>query len=162
MLVPECLRITKRAGEDEIAPDPAPSDLLTFHPMRRPEASEGLKLLLQEQGGLFRSTSSLLPNEDEPQIISVSAELGDVGSIWPEVAKRIRGNSQIGAYGCGLDFASALIPSLAEGWNQYSTAVYHNEQFVYATGEELGAEGAGSGHSSRDAVSRKLAIPSVH
>jgi ribosomal protein S12 methylthiotransferase accessory factor len=39
-----------------------------------------------------------------------------------------------------LDESAALIPSLAEGLERYSTAVYHNEQFLWATAEELGAD----------------------
>jgi ribosomal protein S12 methylthiotransferase accessory factor len=102
--------------------------------------SEGLKGLLQEQGGLFRGTRLLLPRDDQPQFVSISADLGDVGAAWPEIAKRCGVNHRIGAYGCGLDEASALVPSLAEGLERYSTAIYHERQFRWATTEELGAD----------------------
>jgi ribosomal protein S12 methylthiotransferase accessory factor len=108
--------------------------------MARVDPANNLQLLLQKHGGLFDAASVSLTNCDEPQMTVRSANLGDVGALWPELRKRGTVAASIRAGGCGLDEASALIPALAEGLERYCTSVFRNEQFIWATANELGAD----------------------
>jgi len=107
-------------------------------PVMKNAGTNKLLLLQQPLGGLFNSTPINPAYHDEPRIVVRKAELGDVGAVWPEVGKR--GHVTIRASGSGLDDESALIPALAEGLERYSACVYRAEQFVWATGNELGEE----------------------
>jgi ribosomal protein S12 methylthiotransferase accessory factor len=101
------------------------------------ETSSRLEQLLQEHGGLFRAAPIFMTGSDTPLMVLRSADLGNVGSLWPEVAKRGKASTIWGG-GSGLDPASALLPALAEGLERYCTSVFQNEQFIWASASELG------------------------
>jgi len=97
-----------------------------------------LGILLQEQGGLFSGTVSSHTNGDEPRMTLERVGLGDVGVLWPEIAKRGNAGKSVHGAGAGLSYEEALIPALAEGLERYSTCVFRSEQFVWAAAGELG------------------------
>jgi ribosomal protein S12 methylthiotransferase accessory factor len=106
----------------------------------RTQVNEGPRLheLLQLHGGLFRSAPVLQTTDSELGIVSRVLDSGDVGVVLPEGGERH--TIPIRASGSGLDESSAMIPTLAEGLERYSTAVYRAEQFIWATASELSSE----------------------
>lgn len=94
--------------------------------------------LLQPYGGLFSSAPLNFSYPGEPRIVARRIELGDVGAVWPQIGKR--GSVTVRASGSGIDEESALVPALAEGLERYSLCLFHNEQFLWATGNELGRD----------------------
>lgn len=99
-----------------------------------------LQRLLQLHGGLLSSAPISLASVDEPQIVIRTAEMGDVGLLWPEVGKRGSPAGKIRAGGTGLDEGEALVPTLAEALERYSMAVFRNEQFLSASAEDIASD----------------------
>ncbi len=96
-----------------------------------------MSILSSQPGGLCSTAPCRPANDDEPRIRMRFSTTGDVGPLFPELAKRGVGRSIQGC-GTGLDDESALVPALAEALERYSASVFRNVQFTWATAEELG------------------------
>jgi len=105
----------------------------------RTQSGGSLLDLLQPLGGLCSVAPVYAPYADEPAVVTRTVRLGDVGSLWPEIAKRGDAASVIHGAGAGLDADEALVPAVAEALERYSMSVFRKEQFLRASAAELGA-----------------------
>lgn len=79
----------------------------------------------------------------EPNFPIYSSSLGDVNQVLNLSSHWLKGKLSVGALnGAGGDVDPDLsrIKAIAEGLERYSSCVYDNRQFVWATAEELGDE----------------------
>jgi ribosomal protein S12 methylthiotransferase accessory factor len=107
----------------------------------RSNVSDQLKKLLQPcSAGLFDSASM---SYSGPEVcagaVLCSPKLGNLSAVWPN-ADWHGTNVVLRAGGVGLSAEEALVPALAEGLERYSSGLCRDEQFVYASADELGRD----------------------
>jgi ribosomal protein S12 methylthiotransferase accessory factor len=66
------------------------------------------------------------------------ARLGDIGSLWPKIAKLGSARYSLSGNGVGLSEEAATYLAVAEGLERYSSCVYRTEQFTLASADALG------------------------
>jgi ribosomal protein S12 methylthiotransferase accessory factor len=108
--------------------------------MKPHDASYVLTQLMQSHGGLIRAAPIVALDPDIPRITVRNADLGDVSAVWPEAGKRGPIATRISASGSGLDPDEALLPTLAEALERYSTGTFSSDQFIWASADELGGD----------------------
>lgn len=85
-----------------------------------------------------------LPNHaGDPVYPLCSASLGDVSRCLPTVRQATNGRFKVGQIdgaGSGLDLQTAMTRAIGEAIERYSTCVFSDEQFIWATAAELGEE----------------------
>lgn len=111
--------------------------------MLRTLESDKIFGLVQPLGGLFSKHVQHRSHSDEPRFITRVLQLGNISQVWGHAAQRAEGRpfrATVHGSGTGLDAASSFLPAVAEGLERYCTCVYTDDQFVLATGEELGHE----------------------
>lgn len=99
--------------------------------------------LVDPLGGLVGRTMRLPNAAGEPEVPVFSAGLGDVARVLPSVRSSVSGGStrhQFDGAGAGLQPGRARAIAVAEALERYATCVYSDEQFIWASAEELGAE----------------------
>lgn len=99
--------------------------------------------LLQLQGGLFGSISHVQTPGLEPNFVTRLAGLGRIGELNAGSYDRPQASRcTAAAAGAGTDIEGdrALFLAVAEGLERYSASTYRNDQFLWASGAELGAD----------------------
>jgi ribosomal protein S12 methylthiotransferase accessory factor len=99
--------------------------------------------LVSPLGGLIARTIRLPNPPGEPEMPVFSGRLGDLAELRPgirEAALWRPTRAEFDGAGAVPDPDRALHIALAESLERYATCVYSEEQFVWATAEELGAE----------------------
>lgn len=102
-----------------------------------------LESLVQPIGGLMSRVTQLATHPGEPNFPIYSSSLGDVNQAFNLSPNWIKGKLNVGALnGAGGDVDPDLgrIKAIAEGLERYSSCVYDERQFIWATAEELGDE----------------------
>lgn len=101
-----------------------------------------LSELVSPLGGMISRVERLTSNPGEPALSVAYAKTGDLANIFDYVRMSTSGGTAGEMDGTGSDMGpeSASISALAEALERYSSAVYRPEQFIWATGRELGAE----------------------
>jgi ribosomal protein S12 methylthiotransferase accessory factor len=98
--------------------------------------------LAQPLGGLFGESTRFKTGSDEPSLRTHVSRLGDIRQVWAHAGCKPVGHFvSVSADGTGaaLDDEECVLPSLAEGLERYCTSVFASEQFLTATGAELGS-----------------------
>ncbi len=102
-----------------------------------------LHQLADPDHGLFGAERSLRSKSDEPAAVLHITNLGDLGQVWDHIPKLDapphRHSTLVGT-GTGLREQDAILRSRAEALERYCSYVYHKEQFITASSEELGDE----------------------
>lgn len=95
---------------------------------------------LQPLGGLFGKDVHFRSYGDEPRLTTRIAHLGDPSQVWAHLAGQ-RTAVQMAVLGAasGLDRHDCFVPAFVEGLERYCSCVYVNDQFIWATANELGA-----------------------
>lgn len=94
--------------------------------------------LYNDLGGAFADLSISESGGDAIRMSHVSLSLGNLGALKAINARNSSGSwPLIRAGAAGLDETSAMTPALGEAIERYSAAVYKEEQFVWATNQEL-------------------------
>ncbi|MEV4804004.1 YcaO-like family protein [Nonomuraea sp. NPDC049421] len=112
-------------------------------PRPRPPVADALEAMVSPLGGLVGSTSRLLTPETGASLPVHAAALGDTTQVLPAVADAMRGrptNGTIDGAAASLDEREARWLAVAEALERYSSSVYSEDQFVWATAAELGDE----------------------
>lgn len=102
-----------------------------------------LEDLVQPVGGLVGRAFQLPIEAGEPRFPIASVSMGDIGQPLAGVANALNGSSAAGTLdgaGGSLEYAEAKIRAIAEGLERYSTCAYSEQQWVWASAEELGRE----------------------
>ena len=103
-----------------------------------------LERLAQPIGGLMSQPIQLSTRPGDPRFAIVTAPMGDISRSVASVAQAVGVQSPgIGTFdGCGnsLDYEEARLKALAEGLERYSSCVYDEKQFLWATAAELGPD----------------------
>lgn len=100
---------------------------------------ESLIGLFNQPGGLFGAAPCHLSGSDEPRVSLRVVRSGNLAPLYPELARR-GSLTSVQAAGSGLDEDETLIPALAEAVERYSACVFREEQFIWATADELGQD----------------------
>jgi ribosomal protein S12 methylthiotransferase accessory factor len=99
--------------------------------------------LLQAHGGLFTTIVRARSGTGVPDFATRIVELGDLGRLgangWTRPVAGNLARSVTGA-GTGLCDEDATLLALAEALERYCTCIYRKEQFIWASGNELGKE----------------------
>ena len=98
---------------------------------------------MQPVGGLMSRVTQLPALPGEPNFSIHSSSLGDVNQVLNLSPHWLKGKLNVGALnGAGGDVDADLsrIKAIAEGLERYSSCVYDERQFIWATAEELGDE----------------------
>lgn len=99
-----------------------------------------LEHLVSPLGGLIGRVNGLTAVGAEPQFPTYSAQLGDVARVLPNQAamrwKSVNIGEMDGAGGA-LDAPTARTRALAEALERYSSCVYSNRQFIWASADDL-------------------------
>ncbi len=109
----------------------------------RPPVADRLEAMVSPLGGLVGSTTRLRNPAGDPQFPVYTAALGDLTQVLPQVAHSTQGKSTTGTIdgaGGSIDETEARWLSIAEALERYSCCVYSENQFIWATGQELGAD----------------------
>jgi ribosomal protein S12 methylthiotransferase accessory factor len=99
--------------------------------------------LVQPWGGMFRDVSTFRSEGDEPRLNVRVADLGDLRPLWREssfMRPSLESPTGLNGGGAGLSDSEGVTPALAEGLERYCTTVFAAEQFITATGQELGKD----------------------
>lgn len=102
-----------------------------------------LSSLLQPIGGLFSNAAHYRAQSDEPRLITTVVSAGDVGQVWKHIPKKSgprKLHGHIEGSGVGLSEDDSLRVAIAEALERYCTAVYSDEQLIFASAQELAAE----------------------
>jgi ribosomal protein S12 methylthiotransferase accessory factor len=91
-------------------------------------------------GGLYTSAHTYKTGGDEPRMAIRVVRMGDLGALWPEAPKRRDGPFVVSGSGSGLDEEQAFTPALAEALERYCASVFHDGQFILASGSDLGED----------------------
>jgi ribosomal protein S12 methylthiotransferase accessory factor len=92
---------------------------------------------------LFGAEAWLRNQRDEPVAGIYVTNLGDLGQVWPHIAKIRHGQHHRSSFvgtGFGFDRAGAALRSRAEALERYCSYVYQKEQLLIASADELGDE----------------------
>jgi ribosomal protein S12 methylthiotransferase accessory factor len=109
-------------------------------------ATEGLRRLTEvvsPVGGLVGRVTRLPNNPGDPYFPVFSAHLGDLTRVVPNVKLATGGVStvdRVDGAGGAIDAEVASRVCIAEALERYCSSVFSNEQFLWATAEELGEE----------------------
>lgn len=98
-------------------------------------------LLQPGREGLFSHVTRFRPGGDEPQFVTSIAHAGDISQVWTRLQANGCGHHRkpsLNGAGTGLTYQESLIPTLGEGLERYCTAMYSENQFIWATAEDLG------------------------
>jgi ribosomal protein S12 methylthiotransferase accessory factor len=120
-----------------------------------------LKQLVSPLSGLIGRVDSLTAFSGEPQFPTYIAQLGDVGRVLSDIGTAYRAHMRAGEMdgaGGALDAPTALTRALAEALERYSSCVYSDRQFIWASAAELGDEALDLG-SVPKCSERELAHP---
>src|SRR5262249_49118488 len=100
-----------------------------------------LESLVQPIGGAVGPGVELPANPGEPSYASYSSLLGDVDRVLNPYSRltELEPNALNGAGGA-LEPELGRIRAIAEGLERYASCVFDERQFIWATGDELGAE----------------------
>lgn len=102
-----------------------------------------LEKLVQPLGGLINRVDSLPIYPGEPDFPIRLASLGDISEALLLVKQATPGRSISGdmnGAGGSVDPEESRIKAIAEGVERYSSCVYHEDQFIWATAAELGED----------------------
>jgi ribosomal protein S12 methylthiotransferase accessory factor len=92
--------------------------------------------LLQPTGGLMTRGILFRAEGDEPKVLVQTIQFGDLGEMWPNIPRDLQAG--VAGAGTGLSDEQALVPSIGEAIERYSSSVYNKGQFITATADELG------------------------
>ena len=99
---------------------------------------QDLHQLLQ---GLYGPTSLLRSSRAEPRVTTCTVQLGDLNPLRLHLTNRIqRQRVSLSSSGAAIAEERARFLSLVEGLERYSTCMFSDEQFRWATARELGRE----------------------
>ena len=104
-------------------------------------AAAGLESLVQPLGGLMSQAAPLRALSGEPSFPTYGSFLGDLNPVLSPYSRLIE--SDVNGYngaGGAIEPELARIRAIAEGLERYSTCVFDERQFIWATGAELGHE----------------------
>jgi ribosomal protein S12 methylthiotransferase accessory factor len=119
-----------------------PGSAESTRPLSAGVRSDGAFELLQSQGGLFGSAEYVQSPGLEPRFITRLAGLGNIGGLTAGTSPRVHGSRCTAAAaggGTDIDGERALFLAIAEGLERYSASTYRADQFVRASGADLGA-----------------------
>jgi ribosomal protein S12 methylthiotransferase accessory factor len=107
------------------------------------KSQTNLQNLVQPLGGLISRVIHLPHHPGEPRFPIMSSSLGDVGQVLSNVTNAgPPGSTAHIMDGTGGSVApeESRIKAIAEGLERYSSCVYDEKQFIWATADELGDE----------------------
>lgn len=99
--------------------------------------------LISPLGGVVSRVARLDHRSGDPDYRIFGADLGDLGQLFDHVAVATAGDSsraQMNGAGSDRDAERASRLAAMEGLERYATCVFHEDQFVWATARDLGAE----------------------
>lgn len=100
-----------------------------------------LSELVQPIGGLMSQVVRLNPHPGDPVFPIYSSTLGQINYALGAYSKmQDNGSGLVGGAGGDVDPALARIKAIAEGVERYSSCVFDERQFIWATAAELGNE----------------------
>ncbi|ATO27678.1 hypothetical protein RA13_06220 [Bacillus atrophaeus] len=105
--------------------------------------AHSLEKLVQPLGGFINRVSSLPTYPGEPDFPIQVASTGDISQSLPHIAYLNPGRSMSGdmdGAGGSLHEKDSRIKAIAEALERYSSCVYSEDQFIWATAEELGSK----------------------
>lgn len=95
----------------------------------------GLRSLLQSHSGLFKRTEIRRAHADEPEVITEIIR----GSRLMNTSPTDRQQFLLSGAGTAVSSDGALIPALGEALERYCATVFSEDQFIWATADELGS-----------------------
>src|SRR5579864_3216087 len=104
-------------------------------------STQGLRDLVQARAGLFNQEIPVIGAPGDPRFSIAVARLGDLRKILPGYAQGLHGDAvrdSLDGAGSGLEAEESSVRAVAEGLERYSSCVYDERQFIWATGNELG------------------------
>jgi len=105
------------------------------------QARPNLEALVQPIGGLMSQVAPLSALPGEPSFPVFGSMLGDISQVLGRYSRVSDGDtSAYNGAGGSIDPDMARIRAIAEGLERYSSCVFDERQFVWATGNELGRE----------------------
>ncbi|HYE75737.1 MAG TPA: YcaO-like family protein, partial [Blastocatellia bacterium] len=100
-----------------------------------------LENLVQPIGGLISSVMQIPAQPGEPNFPIYGASLGDVNHVLKPYSRMGElDNGALNGAGGALDPDQGRLKAIAEGLERYSSCVFDERQFIWATAEELGDE----------------------
>lgn len=100
-----------------------------------------LESLVQPIGGLIKQVMELPPDPGEPSFPTCGSFLGDLNEVLNPYSRFVAPDpNALNGAGGGIEPEMARIRAIAEGLERYSSCVFDERQFVWATGEELGTD----------------------
>lgn len=99
--------------------------------------------LLMPEGGLMSGVARVGGDDCSPDFEMANADLGNLTSIFPHVRSPSGADASgepIGGSGADVEVETAWLRAVMEGAERYATFAYAEDEFVVASGNELGAE----------------------
>lgn len=108
--------------------------------MARESEHNTVRGLLQPLGGLFQECRLLQTECDLSQIPVAVVQSGDLAKLWPHLKNNRKSGSplRMSGTGTGARDEDCVVTALAEAIERYCACIYTDDQFIWATAEELG------------------------
>lgn len=98
--------------------------------------------LLQPEGGVLSGVARVIGDEVSPDFDMANSNLGNLTPVFPHV-RGVDGNDasgeSIGGAGADVDVEMAWLRAVMEGVERYANMAYAENEFIIASGNELGA-----------------------
>jgi ribosomal protein S12 methylthiotransferase accessory factor len=96
--------------------------------------------LVQPLGGLFHSVDARSAYGDQPRLTMGTVRSGNLTYAWPRQISAQESRPIVIGSGIGLDQDDCILAAVGEAVERYCVSAYKDDQFVWATAKELGAD----------------------